>query len=353
MLYVQSYIKAIRYVVSLVTFKDEKINSINYNDEFYLGLNGIKTELRVFYYKKQPAQTIIIFPGASPYAENHPGMIMLGHGLRNAGYNVFLPRIPSLKELKLEKENVDWFAHCYSELLKHDKINVTNVMVIGLSYGGATLLRASLDQRMQAHPPKSYLSYGTYYSINTALNFFLTGEISYNQKTYYIPPHEWGMIVLFYNFINTININYDQTAITKILKHRINDEEEEMTTLLNSLDDTIKQFVKKILNGKINTELKTMVKQIINNNKSLLEYLSPDLWAKKVNNKVFIIHGANDSMVPFTESILLHGQLPNSTLFISFLYEHREISSNRGILFKIKEILNMIKYFSKYFRYNK
>ena len=43
-------------------------------------------------------------------------------------------------------------------------------------------------------------------------------------------------------------------------------------------------------------------------------------------------------MVPFTESILLSKQLSNSTLLISFLYEHREISTNRGVLFKIKEI---------------
>ena len=76
----------------------------------------------------------------------------------------------------VEKENVDWFAHCYTELLKHNSIIKNDIMVIGLSYGGATLLKASLDVRMQKNKPKSYLSYGTYFSINTALNFFLTGQ---------------------------------------------------------------------------------------------------------------------------------------------------------------------------------
>ena len=38
---------------------------------------------------------------------------------KNAGYNVFLPRIPNLKNLILVKENVSWFAHCYKELCKH------------------------------------------------------------------------------------------------------------------------------------------------------------------------------------------------------------------------------------------
>ena len=67
----------------------------------------------------------------------------------------------------------------------------------------------------------------------------------------------------------------------------------------------------------------------------------------------FIIHGANDSMVPFTESNLLDKQLQNSELLISFVFEHREISTNRGFVFKIKELLKMINFFARYFRYNK
>ena len=76
-------------------------------------------------------------------------------------------------------------------------------------------------------------------------------------------------------------------------------------------------------------------------------------WAQKINVKTFIIHGANDSMVPFTESTLLNQNIKNSELLISFLYEHREISTDRGILFKIKEVFKMINFFSYFFRFNK
>ena len=162
-------------------FDEKKIDQIDFVDETYTGLDGNKTVLRVFYTHKNNAQSVIIFPGASPYAEEHPGMIMLGSAIRNAGYNVFLPRIPNLKNLILVKENVDWFAHCYKELLKHEHIN-DKVMVIGLSYGGANLLKASMDSRMQNPKPQSILSYGTYFSISTALNFFIAGEINYNDK---------------------------------------------------------------------------------------------------------------------------------------------------------------------------
>ena len=81
--------------------------------------------------------------------------------------------------------------------------------------------------------------------------------------------------------------------------------------------------------------------------------ISPKTWSKNINIQIFIIHGANDSMVPFTESTLLAENISNSKLLISFLYEHREISTNRGIFFKIKEVFKMINFFAYYFRYNK
>ena len=353
MKFIKSYIRAIKYVSSLATFKEENIPSLQFNDESYSGLNGENTIVRIFYSKNKLNQSIIIFPGASPYAEKHPGMLMLGNSLRNAGYNVYLPRVPALKKLKLEKENIDWFAHCYQELVKHKIGHKDNIMIIGLSYGGASLLRATLDKRMQSPKPKSILSYGTYYSINTALDFFITGMIHYKGQTYKITPHEWGPIVMFYNFIHTIDIPYDNSKIQNILKYRIQDKHEEVEIEMEKLEDgKEKQFIQNILDGKLTKEIEQMTKNMANNNRELLEYLSPEKWIDLINNKVFIMHGANDSMVPFTESTYLHKHLKDSTLLISFLYEHREISTDRGVFFKIKEFIKLIKFNAQYIRYN-
>ena len=350
---IKSYIRAIKYVSSLATFKEENISLLKFDDESYSGLNGEDTIVRIFYSQNKSDQSIIIFPGASPYAEEHPGMLMLGNGLRNAGYNVYIPRVPALKKLKLEKENIDWFAHCYQELVQHKIGHKDNIMIVGLSYGGASLLRATLDKRMQSPKPKSILSYGTYYSINTALDFFITGTIQHQGETYRITPHEWGPIVMFYNFIHTIDIPYDNIKIQNILKYRIQDKHKKVDIEIDKLEDgKEKQFIQNILDGEMTKEMQKMIQDMISNNLELLEYLSPEKWIKSIDNKVFIMHGANDSMVPFTESTYLHDHLKDSTLLISFLYEHREISTDRGIFFKLKEFIKLINFNAKYIRYN-
>ena len=80
--------------------------------------------------------------------------------------------------------------------------------------------------------------------------------------------------------------------------------------------------------------------------------MSPKYWSQKINTKVFIMHGSNDSMVPFTESIALNKYIKNSSLFISYMYEHKEISTDKGLIFKIKEFSKMYKFFKGYFKFN-
>ena len=75
-------------------------------------------------------------------------------------------------------------------------------------------------------------------------------------------------------------------------------------------------------------------------------------WCEKINTKTFVMHGANDNMVPYTQSVDLANHLPNSELFISYLYEHNEISPKRSFFYKIKELLRIVSYMRGYIKYH-
>ena len=57
-------------------------------------------------------------------------------------------------------------------------------------------------------------------------------------------------------------------------------------------------------------------------------------------------------MVPFTESIQLAEHLPNSELFISYLYEHSEFSSNGTLFGTFIEIIKLINFYAKFFNHH-
>ena len=84
----------------------------------------------------------------------------------------------------------------------------------------------------------------------------------------------------------------------------------------------------------------------------LLDSISPKHFCKDIKIKSFIMHGANDNMVPYTQSIKLANSLNNSELFVSYLYEHNEIAPKRSIYHKLKELYRITIFFQKFIKFH-
>ncbi len=346
-----SHKQSLKYLIGVVKNKGGE-NTGQFVDESYLGLDSKKTPLRIFKHPNAKRTTFILFPGASPFAEEHPGMIGLATTIKNLGYNVFIPRIPPLKALNIGPKNIEWFAHAYDKIINRDNVDVENVAAVGISFGGSLLLKAMLEKKIQNNPPRSLLMYGSCFDFETGLHFLLTGEIEHDGKIAHIPPNDWGMTVLFHNFIKNIDAGFDTTKIEEVLSARVADDLELVEKLKQNLNEHDHTLITDVLNGKINPEIEKISKEIIQSQKEILNELSPSTFCHKISSKVFVMHGANDSMVPYSESIKLGKNLPNNELLISYLYEHKEISTNSGIISKFIEFIKLEHFFASYFRYN-
>ena len=347
-----SYIRAIKYIIALVKFKEDKINLIDFKDEIYKGLDGKDVIVRVFYTNKKYAQSIIIFPGASPYAEEHPKMQMLGIILAQNGYKVFIPRIPPLKILDISVVNVEWFICFYQWVLNKYHLESQNITMIGTSYGGGIMLKAYLQFKSFLPIPKILMTHGTYADAESTLRFLLTGEISNNGVQYKMTPHEWGIIVLFQNYLKNLDLDWDTIGVQEAINLQIQEKFEDRDKVISNLPRFQKNIVNSVLSGKRTAEIMVICQEILQNEVTTLQDLSPKYWCHKIQKKVFIFHGANDSMVPFTESIQLAERIPDSELLISNIYEHKEISTNKGTYFKLKEFMRMVHFFSRFYYYH-
>tara|TARA_B100000029_G_scaffold362544_1_gene355567 strand:- start:185 stop:1252 length:1068 start_codon:yes stop_codon:yes gene_type:complete len=350
--YLCSHIISLRYILLLIKHNQNNPPKVEIKDESYRGLDGTDVILRIFKPKKRKRLSIIIFPGASPSAEKHPGIINLASIIAKLGYQVYIPRIPPLKKLNISEINIDWFAHAYEQILNRDEIDSNNVTITGISYGGSLLLNSSLDKRMNSPKPKSLLIYGAAYEIDTGLDFLLSGKLTHNNNTIHITPNEWGITVILHNYLKNIDVGFDTKAIREILTYRIADDMKTVDRLKEKLNSHDKEFVNNVLNATYNEEIEKIVKEIIFQERDNLQKISPKIFSNKIDNKVFIMHGANDSMVPFTESVKMGKDIQNSEVLISYLYEHKEISTNSGIFSKLKELFKMERFFASYFRYN-
>ena len=349
--------KSLKFIYYLARFNPENYPKVNNQDISYKGLDGQDIPLKLLTRKNKSDQwTVIMFPGASHNAEEHPGMLFLGSIICKLGFRVFIPRIPPLKQLKINNECFDWFAHAYSEIINRDDIKKNKVISMALSFGGGLLLKASFDSRISNYPPKSIMTFGTYCNLESTLKFLCDGKIKLNGENIHIQPHSWGLTVLLHNFFDDFNldeINQSKSEIREIISLKIQDRDDEVDIKINQLKNVkSKQFIHNIFDCKINDKISNEISRVLAKQKQFIEMMSPKYWSEKIDSKVFIMHGSNDSMVPYTESINLHKYIKNSSLFISYMYEHKEISTNRGILFKLREFYKMYSFFKSYFKYN-
>ena len=299
------HIQSLKYIYGVIKNKDGTSTG-QFKDESYSGINGEPTRLRIFKTQNPKKITFILFPGASPFAEEHPGMICLATTIMNLGYNVFIPRIPPLKALSIKSENVEWFAKAYDEIINRNDVDKTNVAIIGISFGGSLLLKATLDAKIKSNPPRSILMYGSCFDLETGLNFLLSGEIEHNGKIAHIPPNDWGLTVLFHNFIKDVDVGFDTSTVQTILAARVTNKLDVVEKLKAELNEHDLQFFDSVLTAKHTPQIAEIAKQIIESQKDSLKQVSPSSFCEQIRMKVFIMHGANDSMVPFTESLQLY-----------------------------------------------
>jgi len=348
---IKSYKRAAGFIVKLVRNKESVPSDVSVIDTHYPGLSGGDIPLKIITNSKNTRDVVILYPGASPYAEYHPKMLALGAVLAASGFKVFIPRIPPLKELDITEVNIQWFNHFYSWMLDAQEIPAEKIAMVGLSYGGALMLKSLLEAEGMLPAPKAILTYGTYSDGRTIVPFLLNGEISFNGSTYTIPPHEWGLVVIFHNFLKNLTLDWDSTKIRQALTFQIGEIFSERDKIVELMPEEQQNLFHSILKGVATPEIETIVKEIVENEEDAFINLSPKFWGKKIREKVFILHGANDSMVPFTESIKLADYVPKNELLISHIYEHKEISTSRGYFFTLREIFRLINFYAKFFHH--
>ena len=151
-------------------------------------------------------------------------MIMLGIVLAKIGFKVYIPRIPPLKNLDISIINVQWIIHFYQWLLDEENYYSRKISLVGLSYGGALLLKALLNPAFKQNPPNSILIYGTYFDAESTLKFLLSAEISVNGKLYYIPPDEWGLVVIFQNYLKNLHLDWDTGGVQQAVALHIQEQ---------------------------------------------------------------------------------------------------------------------------------
>lgn len=319
----------------------------------YPGPDGKKAPGFMFVPLRKSKMTILLFPGASPYGEQHPFMNTVGAAAARSGLQVFLPRIPPLMRLEHSPRVLEWMVYAYDWIYRHPQVKGTSLTILGVSFGGALVLKLCLNPRITAQSPKSILVYGSYFNIRTAMEYILTGKMEYQGRTIQQTPDSWAVIVLLHNYLNRVDAGYSTDNVQHVLQLRVQNNIEDAEKTVEDLTGKEKELAEGILSDSVTDEMQRIVRLILAEDRPEFRELSPEYWVADIHIPTFVLHGAGDPMAPFTESIKLGKALPDSRLLISRVFAHNALDAGGENRFKqLIYTWQTIRFIADYLRFN-
>ncbi|MFQ6608294.1 MAG: hypothetical protein ACE5EE_07125 [Fidelibacterota bacterium] len=313
---------------------------VTVEDATYSSGDDLELPLRIYHpHSISKASALILFQGASPSGEKHEVINRLARGLAKVGFRVFIPRLPRLKEILIRVETIERIIEVFQQVQERRDIFADRITVIGFSFSGSLLVKACLDRRMNGLPAR-VLCYGSYFDLERTLEFVLTGEYGYGERQYRLEPHEWGSTVFFHNYLEELDGDFNIDALRNYFLSLIEEDSKkaENYALLSKKE---KDFIDLINHDR--EESLRMARAVIPRLRPIIETLSPRYFIQEINFPVYLVHGAKDNMIPFTETMAfseaLEQQGKEVNTFISRLYTHSELEAgSRGIFSLMGEL---------------
>lgn len=299
---------------------------------------------------KEIAPAIVLYHGATPHGEEHPALVQLARALAHAGLIVFVPHLPQLKAVIIDETSADTMRGFYESIQGHPRVSPGRISLAGTSFAGGIMLKAMLEESMHQPPPRAVMTYGTYCDLELTLRFILTGIVKTEEYEISVEPDNWGQVIFFYNYLEHIPGDFSRAAVRSVLEYYVQDRVEEGEAAKNELSPVDRCMVDLILTPG-NPESATLADMVLEHAKPILDALSPSRFHEKIHFPIWVLHGRDDRMVPYTEALAMKRLLQRRVhLHVTSLYAHRDFGSGGNIFRTIWNTFTLVIYFARFLR---
>ena len=260
--------------------------------------------------RKPDAPTLIVLHGVHHLGIDEPRLGSFAAAMASCGIRVLTPELPDIKDYHVDStsirtigESAQWFA----------KRTGGPVGVMGLSFSGGLALVAAADPLY--HPSfKFVFAVGSQDSMDRVAQYYRTGaDLRPNGTTELLPAHEYGPLVLEYEYVEDFVPKRDIANIRAVLRAHLYEDK-----TAEELAEARLTPSQKIAAAQLMDSSSPKTRQLIANagTKHALELsgLSPDSKLRTLTTPVYLLHGQADNIIPSAETLWMASELPSETL---------------------------------------
>jgi hypothetical protein len=254
----------------------------------------------------QPADAVraalVLVPGAAREGRDDPRLVALATTFARAGFIVLVPEIASLRQLKIHAADADEIADAIGFVAAGPGAGYpVGIAAISYAVGPAliALSRPAIGERIAF-----VLGVGAYYDTMTALTYVTTGRYRLPGETEWRrqAPNAFGKWVFVASNADRIDDPGDRARLSAIASRRMESEAADVGDLLAAIGPEARA-VYEVASNADPERVESLVVALPPSIRAEIAALSlANIDLSGVTSRVVLLHGANDRIIPHSES---------------------------------------------------
>ena len=260
--------------------------------------------------KRCPRAALVAVPGAVPLGKDDPRLVAFATTLARAGFAVLAPDIAGYREMRIRPSDAQEIADAFTYLVGRPELapgGRAGMFAFSYSVGPALLAALQDDIREQV---RFVVGVGGYHDLPRAMRFFTTGWFEHEGTWQRITPDDTGKMVLVYSSLDYIRNESDREVLDRMVEQRRRDPHTDLAPLASELSaETHAVYALAVNTDPARfAELYARLPEAMRAHLDQLDLAQHDLGPLQA--RLMLVHGRNDNLIPFPESLALAGAVP-------------------------------------------
>lgn len=350
------------------------IRALRFGKAWKIGASGVRETEVEFERSDGTAQATLLVPagvsgplpgwvtlhGITRPGRQHPTLVRFVRALAASGAAVLVPEIPEWTRMLLApREAAETLRSAVLSLAGREEAISDRLGVMGFSFGGPQALLAGLDPALAPHL-KVVASFGGYCDLERTVRFLFSGEHEWKGERYHVEPDPYGRWVVGGNFLTRAEGFEGSEEVAEALLSLARAAGDEQVASWDAHHDTRKAALAESLSPTARRlfrvfapadgedvpreaadELAPALTRAALDDSPLFD-ITADLLHLQV--PVRLIHGKQDRLIPFTESLRLAERFPPGSdvrVLLTGLFSHSQRDGGR---MKTREVGEQIRF---------
>lgn len=248
---------------------------------------------------------IVLVPGMVQEGKEAANFVAFATTLARARFAVLAPQLAGHSDLRIEPGQAREVADAFRFLADREDLSPEGrAGIAGISYALGPVVLAALEDDIRQRV-RFIFGVGGYYDLRTAIRFVTTGYFEVDGSPRSVKSSEYGKLVFVKSVVRDLRDPKDRTIFEEIVEVKLKDFSADISPLAEALGPEGMSVHRLLTNTdpRLTTQLIAALPAATVATIDALTLSDKDLT--RLTARVLLVHGKNDTLIPYPESVAL------------------------------------------------